>query len=161
MSLCPEYSVQTLRYLDNELEGQELEDFLAHLNVCADCRVRVESEQALSQVLKRSRPLYSAPDPLRARVSAAAAQHSAEVTAHGPREGFWRIPAEVLLTGSQRLRLATAALVLALCLVIVPSVMRQVRAASFVEAAVATHRSYVSGDLSTELRASSPELIIT
>lgn len=50
MSSCLEYSVKTLRYLDNDLKGQELEDFLAHMNTCADCRARLDSEQALSQI---------------------------------------------------------------------------------------------------------------
>jgi anti-sigma factor (TIGR02949 family) len=160
MSSCLEYSVKTLRYLDNDLKGQELEDFLAHVNTCADCRARLDSEQALSQLLKRSRPLYSAPAALRARVSAATARHSpAVVTTNGSREGFWRIPAGLMLTSGQRLRVAAAALIIALCLVVTPSLVRQARAASFVETGVATLRSYVSGNLPTELRASSPELV--
>jgi hypothetical protein len=32
---CDEYAVKTLRYLENELERQELEDFLSHLQSCA------------------------------------------------------------------------------------------------------------------------------
>src|SRR5215813_2307239 len=160
MSSCLEYSVKTLRYLDNDLKGQELEDFLAHVNTCADCRARLDSEQALSQLLKRSRPLYSAPAVLRARVSAATARHSpAVVTTNSSREGFWRIPGGLMLTSGQRLHVSAAAVIIAICLVLTPSLVRQARAASFVETAVATHRSYVSGNLPTELRASSPELV--
>ena len=76
MNPCDEIVVKTLRYLDNDLQGQELEEFRAHLESCADCRAHVESEKALSQTLHRSRPLYSAPAALRVRVSALAIQHS-------------------------------------------------------------------------------------
>src|SRR5258707_661550 len=70
MNSCNEHSVNTLRYLDNELSAQELEDFFAHLTVCTHCRARLEEEQDLSRLLQRSRPLYSAPAELTARVSA-------------------------------------------------------------------------------------------
>jgi hypothetical protein len=152
--------MQALRYLDNELKGPELEDFLAHVNTCADCRAGLDSEQALSQLLKRSRPLYSAPAVLRARVSAATAQRPQPyATTNGGREGFWQIPAGLLLASGQRLRVAAAALVIVMCLAVTPPLVRQARAASFVETAVATHRSYVSGNLPTELHTSSPELV--
>jgi hypothetical protein len=42
----------------------------AHLQTCANCKARLEEEQDLSRLLKRSRPLYSAPRQLCARVSA-------------------------------------------------------------------------------------------
>jgi anti-sigma factor RsiW len=56
-----------LRYLDKELSGQEREDTSIHLRVCTYCRARLEEEQALSRLLQRSRPLYSAPAALRAK----------------------------------------------------------------------------------------------
>jgi hypothetical protein len=54
MSPCDEFSLKALRYLDDRLQGQELDDFRAHLEVCSNCRVSVETERALSQVLHRS-----------------------------------------------------------------------------------------------------------
>jgi anti-sigma factor RsiW len=77
MSPCDENDLKTLRCIDNELSAQELADFRAHLGRCADCRVNVETQQALSRVLRRSRPLYSAPAALRARVAATVEQHFA------------------------------------------------------------------------------------
>ena len=71
MSLCDACSVKILRYLDGGLQGSELDNFRTHLESCADCRASLEEEQALSLLLRRSRPLYSAPAALRARVSAA------------------------------------------------------------------------------------------
>jgi mycothiol system anti-sigma-R factor len=83
MNRRDEYSADILLYLDNELSGSELEDFCAHLMDCADCQRRLEEEQALSDLLYRSRPLYSAPAALRTRVAEEAAQQ-ATVVSHAP-----------------------------------------------------------------------------
>jgi Putative zinc-finger len=61
MNPCDEYLAKTLRYLENDLKGHELEDFRAHVESCADCQARLEGEKALSQTLRRTRPLYRAP----------------------------------------------------------------------------------------------------
>ena len=74
MNHCDEYSVKILRYLDNDLQGYELDDFRNHLKACADCRASLEAEQALSNLLHRTRPLYPAPLALRSRLSAAVMQ---------------------------------------------------------------------------------------
>ena len=71
MNACEEHSHNVPLYLDNELRGQELEDFRAHLADCAACRTKLEEGQEFSGLLHRSRPLYTAPDELRARVIAA------------------------------------------------------------------------------------------
>jgi mycothiol system anti-sigma-R factor len=57
-----------LRHLDQELCGQKLVEFRAHLKECAACRQEIEAEEELSRLLHRSRPLYAAPDALRDRV---------------------------------------------------------------------------------------------
>ena len=49
MNSCDEIVVKTLRYLDNDLQGQELEEFRSHLQSCASCRAHLEAEKALSQ----------------------------------------------------------------------------------------------------------------
>src|SRR5215831_19384785 len=74
-SPCDEYAVTVLRYLDNDLEGQELDEFRSHLDSCANCQSLVKKERALSKLLHRSRPLYSAPSGLRAWVSGATLRH--------------------------------------------------------------------------------------
>jgi hypothetical protein len=70
MSFYDEYRAKTLRYLDNDLQGEELDAFRKHFETCAGCRASLEAELALSLLLRRSRPLYSTPDRLRSRVSA-------------------------------------------------------------------------------------------
>ena len=164
MNPCGEYIVKTLRYLDNDLEGQELEDFREHLESCSNCREHLEAEKALSQTLHQSRPLYSAPVALRNRVAAAVIQHErlesvedrvTPRTRRNFREGLLGVPERL---SSWRV-LAPAAVVLALCLAIVPDIMRHVQAANYVETAVETHRNYLNGSLSSGLQSTSPEAV--
>ena len=164
MDPCEEYSLKALQYLEDRLEKQELDDFLAHLQVCSNCRTSVESERALSQLLQRSRPLYSAPPALRARVTAAVEQHR---TSKGARESFYTRLSRIVGRGFAdpvrrvaRLRLLAATLaVTALVLAFVPSAVRQVRAANYVETAVATHRSYLDRNVVLGIRSDSPEQV--
>jgi predicted anti-sigma-YlaC factor YlaD len=85
MDPCNVDCVTILRYLANELSGPLLEEFSAHLKNCTECRAHLENEQRLSRLLLRVRPLYSAPEALRTRVSAMFAGHSGPNRAQ---EGF-------------------------------------------------------------------------
>ena len=166
MSPCDEYSRRVLSYLEDRLRGQELDDFRTHLEDCSNCRAKVETERSLSQLLRRSRPLYSAPPALRARVAAAVEQH-ADADPALANGGFYEGLLQMLGSGwadparrVARLRLLAVSLaVIAIFLAFVPSVVRQVRAANYVEAAVATHRSCLDGDLPLELHSNSPEQV--
>ena len=161
MNSCDEWAITTLRYLDNDLHGQELEDFLLHLESCASCREHFRAEKELSATLHRSRPLYSAPAALRDRVAAATMQapsSGAQDSTRGHASRFLGEHVSGILQRPANWRvLAPVAIVIALCLAVVPTVERRVQAASYVEVAVATHRSYVNGDLHPELKSSSPE----
>src|SRR5258707_3550065 len=89
MNACEKYTVDLMLYLDDELLGGKLMDFLAHLKTCADCRTSIEEQLALSAVLRRSRPLYSAPPRLRARVAASLAHAGAETKSNQQGTGQW------------------------------------------------------------------------
>jgi len=160
---CNEHSIGILRYLDNDLCGKELEEFRTHLKGCADCQALLEEEQELSHILHRSRPLYSAPGALRVRVSADMVRHGGQN--RQPGRLYQRIPQVVwqALHGAQRLTswkmLAPAALAIALCLIVIPQTTRQVRAADYVQSAVAAHRGYLNGSLPPEIRSNSPEVV--
>ena len=164
MSPCDEVSLKALRYLDDRLQGQELRDFRAHLEVCPNCRASVETERALSRLLHRSRPLYSAPPALRARVAVAVEKHSGPILAS---ENFYKRLLRSVGNGFAdpvrrvvRLRLLAATLaVTAMLLAFVPNAVRQVRAADYVETAVTTHRSYLDGNLALGIRSDSPEQV--
>ena len=164
MSPCDEVSLKALRYLDDRLQGQELRDFRAHLEVCPNCRASVETERALSRLLHRSRPLYSAPPALRARVAVAVEKHSGPILVS---ENFYKRLLRSVGNGFAdpvrrvvRLRLLAATLaVTAMLLAFVPNAVRQVRAADYVETAVTTHRSYLDGNLALGIRSDSPEQV--
>lgn len=42
MNPCDEYRIKTLRYLDDDLQVYELNDFRNHLKACADCQTSLE-----------------------------------------------------------------------------------------------------------------------
>jgi len=164
MNNCDKYATKTLLYLDEELEGQELKDFLSHVDSCAGCREQLEAEKELSATLHRSRPLYSAPVALQDRVAAAVIDNS---TSSRDQRSMYRRVSRITgegLSGFLRIFarwqvLAPAALTIALCLAIIPNIERRVQAASYVETAVASHRSYINGALRPGLESRSPEEI--
>ena len=45
MKACEEHSHNVVLYLDDELRGQELENFRAHLSDCVACREQLQEEQ--------------------------------------------------------------------------------------------------------------------
>jgi mycothiol system anti-sigma-R factor len=74
MNRCDEHAADIQLYLRDELTGQKLDGFREHLESCPDCSAQLEEELALSLLLRKSRPLYSAPETLRARVAATVVQ---------------------------------------------------------------------------------------
>ena len=68
MKDCGDYSGAIRLYLDSELHGPRISELRAHLERCPACRQVLEAEEELSRLLKRARPLYSAPDSLRKRI---------------------------------------------------------------------------------------------
>ncbi len=162
MNSCDD-AVNILRYLDNELSGPELETFRAHLQSCPTCKVRLEEERAFSSVLHRSRPLYGAPEQLRRQVSEILKQHPAAGNVGGISERLLRILQRPFPNRWPHLLswgvLVTALMVVALCLSFAPGVVRRVRAASYVETAIAVHRSYLEGSVDPEIKSDSPTLV--
>jgi anti-sigma factor RsiW len=53
----------------------------------------------------------------------------------------------------------TPLLVVSVCLIFAPNVVRRVHAARYVETAVAAHRSYLEGSLAPEIRSDSPAFV--
>jgi anti-sigma factor RsiW len=161
MNSCDECAIKTLRYLDNELKELELENFLSHLETCSSCRAHVQAEKELTATLHRSRPLYPAPVALRDLVASATMQATRQGVQDSIRLRPSRLQSEPVSGILQRFAnwrvLAPVTVAIAVCLAVVPNIERRVRAASYVEAAVATHRNYVDGDLRRELKSSSPE----
>jgi mycothiol system anti-sigma-R factor len=153
MKPCDDLNIDLLRYLDNELSEQEFKYLRAHLDTCVYCQSRLERERALSRFLHESRPLYSAPAELRIQVSAAIERNSVR---YQSRWDWWRRTSPLVLNWKM---LVPVSLVVALCLMAVPNVVQNVRAASYVEAALTNHSRYLHGELSTGIRTKSPEAV--
>lgn len=70
MNYCDESLARMALYLDGELHAEERENFEQHLSACGACRETLAREQDFISLVRAARPLHSAPDALRARVSA-------------------------------------------------------------------------------------------
>ena len=165
MSHCDERSTDILLYLDNILTGQRLEDFRAHLAGCSNCRERLQEELALTSLLRETRPLYLAPQALRARVAAVAAQEEPvgsplsgrSCETHMQKLTRWLRNVTRPVFGGMPLVAVT--LVFILSLVFIPAAVQRIRANDFVEAATEIHRSYLGGGLPLQCRSRSPEVV--
>jgi hypothetical protein len=156
MNSCEEQSAKILLYLDKQLKDRSLEDFSVHMRSCPTCRAQLEEEIELSRLLHQSRPLYSAPETLRAQVIAIASEHGAR---SAPRR--WQIltewwQASVPKSPHFRALMATVT-VAAIGLALMPGVVRQARATAYVNTAVATHVGYLNGNLARDVRSGTPE----
>jgi mycothiol system anti-sigma-R factor len=165
MKGCDDYSATIQLYLDRELGGQDLEAFRAHLKECEACRTDLEADERLSALLHRSRPLYSAPDALRARVMQAAKPFS-PTTVHAAVRLRKRIatglawPLQAAGRDAQNWGAVVAAIFLvAAGFLLLPGIMQRSRANSFIEAAVAAHRSFLNGSLPLEVQSDLPSVV--
>jgi anti-sigma factor RsiW len=164
MNQCDNYSMAVQLYLDNELLGSAQEFFVAHVSECAHCREQLESERRLSELLRRTHPLYLASEELRARVESVVAQHSA---AAGDKAGLSErvvsfLSRSVKYAWLPTLNLRTVAAgfaAIALVLAFVPLMLQRVRAADYVDTAVSTHRNYLEGKLPLEFNSDSADEI--
>jgi anti-sigma factor RsiW len=152
-------------YLDKELIGTDLEEFRAHLEACAACRVELEVREELSRLLHQSRPLYSAPDALRDRVmrTTELLPSSALYTPPRLRRRILRVLTRPAQSAGRSVRhwpmLLAAILLFAAGLLPIPGILRQASANSYIEAAVAAHRSSLNGSLPLEIKSESPSTV--
>jgi len=163
MSVCNDYRAMVPLFLDDELRGHELQDFEEHIAECVQCKQVLAQEQALSQLLHRSRPLYHAPEALRARVSGILSSE-ARSGVNAPdrlRRRVLRILASPFRGFAEPAlhwkRLIAAGVLTILVLLFIPPGIQRVRANAFVETAAATHHSYLEGNLPMEMHTSSPD----
>jgi anti-sigma factor RsiW len=158
------YGASIELYLDKELIGPDLEEFQAHLELCAACRAELEAQEELFRLLHRSRPLYFAPNALRDRVMRITELAPASAT-HAPPRLRRRIlkvlarPFQSAGRGVPRWPVLVAAILLVAALLPVPGILRQASANSYIEAAVAAHRSSLNGSLPLEIKSGSPSTV--
>jgi anti-sigma factor RsiW len=161
-----DYGATIELYLDKELIGPDLEEFRAHLETCAACRAELEMREELFRLLHRSRPLYSAPDALRARVMQTTTELLPSSAPYAPprlRRRILRVLARPLQSAGGGLPrwpvLVTAILLVVAGLLPIPGILRQASANSYIEAAVAAHRSSLNGSLPLEIKSESPRAV--
>jgi len=156
MKGCEDYSATIHTCLDEELAGPDLDDFYAHLKGCETCRNELEAEESLSSLLHRSRPLYSAPDALRARVIQAAESLHAPVPFTKRIASVFSGPPR---RASNRPAFVAAILVATAGSLVVPGIVRQSSANSYIASAIAAHRGLVNGSLPLEIQSESPSAV--
>lgn len=164
MGFCDQYGVEAQLYFDNELRDPELHDFLVHLLRCATCQEYLEEGSELSKMLEQARPLYSASDELLQRVTDATATRgrffSTSSLPDAPVTHWFQRVTQVIAPSVSNWRVATAVLLfIAVAITLVPTVIWHVGAASYADAALQTHRSYLAGNQPPEVVSSSPETV--
>jgi mycothiol system anti-sigma-R factor len=165
MKGCDDYSATIQVYLDRELSGQDLDDFRAHLEQCEACRTELEADERLSALLHRSRPLYSVPDALRARVMQTAESFPSTTPPPAVRLRkriatalAW--PLQTAGRGAHHWGAVVATMLLvAAGLLLLPGIMQRSRADNYIDAAVAAHRSFLNGSLPLEIQSDLPSVV--
>src|SRR5579864_998559 len=161
MNSHDEDPVQILRYVQGDLNDQELAEFIRHLRNCGGCQARVEEEKALSRLLQKTTPLYTAPAELRARLATSFYSQSSPRTKI--RVAAARISGEILKSqhwGTQRwLPALCVALIVFIGLGFSRSLLQEFRAREYVEAAVAAHRDTLDALRPVEIRSEDPETV--
>jgi TetR/AcrR family transcriptional repressor of nem operon len=128
--------------LSSDADLRSMADYRIHLEECANCRSILAEEQALSAMLRRSRPLYSASEALSARVSAIS-RKSASANRQSSRLYVY-IERLLGLASRESGRHIFG---------------RKALAASYVKAAVAAHRGALDGSLPPGIQSDSSELV--
>jgi len=134
-------------YLDEELQGEERQQFEAHIAVCAECRARLENERRFTALLAQARPLYDVPESIRRRVEQLGSRVSRR------RVWPWAVGAAVVALVALAIR------------IYVPDATHRLLAermppgSEFARLAADTHQRWVRGQLPLEIRSQSPEEI--
>jgi len=165
MTGCDDYGANVQLFLDRELSGRELEEYRAHLEECETCRVDLEAAEELSHLLRRSRPLYSAPDALHRKVIQTTELFPSSTPYAPPhlRKRVLKVLAQPLQTARRSVLrwpiLVAAILLLVGVLLPIPGILRQASANSYIEAAVAAHLSSLNGSLPLEIKSETPNAV--
>ncbi|HJQ69582.1 MAG TPA: zf-HC2 domain-containing protein [Blastocatellia bacterium] len=168
MKQCEDARAQIAFYLDDELKGDELRAFEAHVATCTDCRRLCEDERSFLALVRAARPLYAAPPELRDRVERTLSNAPAPYAASPQlrrrvQRSVWQASANALhfSNGRRPLLLAfVAVFILAAVYLIASRRNAPVNGPSeFALMAVETHQRYVRGQLPLEISSVSPEQI--
>jgi len=164
LNRCRQTIAQFDFYLDDELQDEDRALVDAHLAVCADCRKAFKRRSAFYQAIRRCRPLYVAPPPLRERVEKLL---NVEADSYRASESLRQRVAASRRRAVRPAHLAGATL---LALVLIAGMWAGTRLerhagsrerGNFAAMAVDNHRRHLRGQLPLEIRSRSPAEIST
>jgi anti-sigma factor RsiW len=148
-----DYNVLIQLFIDDELKGQEGEDLISHLKDCASCQEELEEAKAFSARVRGARPQVEAPPALRAKILSRMSDPTNQAISNP------LIKVRSIVRPHWRSLAAAAMLLIAVGGVLSISYLRrEVRAGSFVDAAVAEHRGAGDGR-QLDVQSSSPDVV--
>jgi anti-sigma factor RsiW len=162
MKMHDEESAIVLRYVQGELAGQELAEFSRHLETCRECEARVEEEIALTELFRKTSPLYRAPDDLRDRIAALVDQAAlnAQLVSHEKAPFSLILNVKAWRWDTWRLfSLVAATVVLTVGVTISLGFFRDSGAQNYVHAAVMAHQENVAGRVALDVHSDSPTVV--
>ena len=168
MKQCEDARAQIAFYLDDELKGDELRAFEAHLAACPDCRRLCEDERSFLALVRSARPLYVAPPELRDRVertllNAPAPYAASPQLRRRVQQSIWQASATAFdLSNARRASMLAFIAVFILAVVWLIASRRDAPASGpseFAVKAVEMHQRYLRGQLPLEISSVSPEQI--
>ena len=153
MNSCERHSLRLMLHLDGELDVGEQRLVRAHLETCGACRNAFRRERLFRKGIRRRRPLYAAPDALRARVASLVDTRRAMPPAAEARRASGRAPSSA--AGHLRAVSGVALLAVVVGLIgirtISDAVVAPAGAASFPAMATDVHQRHQRGELPLEV----------
>jgi anti-sigma factor (TIGR02949 family) len=169
MKQCEDARAQLAFYLDDELKGDELSAFEAHIEACEACGRLCDEERSFFALVRASRPLYVAPPELRSRVERTLSNAPAPYAASPElrqrvEQAIWQASERAFhLSNARRALLLTLTAVFVLAVIWIVAVRKDATAprgpSEFALIAVETHQRFLQGHLPLEINSASPERI--
>jgi anti-sigma factor RsiW len=148
-----DYNVMIRLFIDDELKGQEREVLISHLKDCASCQEELEEAKAFSARVTGARLQVEAPPALREKTLSRMSDPANQAISNP------LIKIRSVVRPHWRSLAAAAMLLIAVAGVLSISYLRrEVRAGSFVDAAVAEHRGAGDGR-QLDVKSSSPDVV--
>jgi anti-sigma factor RsiW len=159
MKPCDHDAVQILLYVDNELRGDELAAFEAHLRDCAACRETVAQERRFLDELHSAQPLYPTPAELRAHVEKILLDQPVYTAPPDLRARVRKILDRPRFLWSRWHTFQAIAVVALFAIVFGLAFLRRSAHSELADLAIKAHKRYVGGELALEVRSASPQIV--
>jgi anti-sigma factor RsiW len=168
MKQCEDIRERMAFYLDDELRGDDLAAFEAHVQKCLACHNAVASERRFIESIREVNPLYSAPSELRARAEAILRDAPPALTAppelrRRVRQSLWGAKSPFMLSDRHRALGLAALVIFVVVLAVVWATSGSRKPApvpsDFALMAVDTHQRHLRGQLPFEIATESPDEI--